>query len=234
MQPAIGRQSPWFGTAGRAMRALAVRPDSRGGRWRLTAGPLCPPPLQVLYDVVGSSYANALVEVAQAQNALEAVHTDMDALASVLKESEDMKSLLSDPTMNETAKKDLLKRIASECGFSQYTTNFLQLLVDSNRFDAIEEIATAFEVRYCELTDTQVAVLRSAVKLEQEQQFMVAKKLQELTNSKNIKVREKRRGTKQWRPHNLTAKSQVMHSAGIVLLTHGCSPPCPAADQAGH
>ena len=35
----------------------------------------------------------------------------------------------------------------------------------------------------------QVATLRSAVKLEQEQQFLIAKKLQELTGSKNIKLK---------------------------------------------
>ena len=35
----------------------------------------------------------------------------------------------------------------------------------------------------------QVAVLRSAVKLQQEQQFLIAKKLQELTGSKNIKLK---------------------------------------------
>lgn len=32
-------------------------------------------------------------------------------------------------------------------------------------------------------------MLRSAVKLEQEQQFLIAKKLQELTGSKNIKLK---------------------------------------------
>ena len=35
----------------------------------------------------------------------------------------------------------------------------------------------------------QVATVRSAVKLEQEQQFLIAKKLQELTGSKNVKVK---------------------------------------------
>jgi F-type H+-transporting ATPase subunit delta len=34
-----------------------------------------------------------------------------------------------------------------------------------------------------------VATLRSAVRLEQEQQFLIAKKLQELTGSKNIKLK---------------------------------------------
>ena len=35
----------------------------------------------------------------------------------------------------------------------------------------------------------KVATLRSAVRLEQEQQFLIAKKLQELTGSKNIKLK---------------------------------------------
>lgn len=39
------------------------------------------------------------------------------------------------------------------------------------------------------LLPLQVATLRSAVKLEQEQQFLIAKKLQELTGSKNIKLK---------------------------------------------
>lgn len=35
----------------------------------------------------------------------------------------------------------------------------------------------------------QVATLRSAVPLQQEQQFLIAKKLQELTKAKNIKLK---------------------------------------------
>lgn len=145
--------------------------------------------LQVEYDVVGASYANALLDVAQQKNSLEAVHTDIDALASVMKESQDIKAFLANPTLPEDKKKNLIKNIASESGFNNYTVNFLNLLIDQNRFDAIEEICEAFETKYCSLTDTQVAVLRSAVKLEQEQQFLIAKKLQELTNSKNVKIK---------------------------------------------
>lgn len=41
----------------------------------------------------------------------------------------------------------------------------------------------AFEDLYCKATDTQVAVVKSAVKLEDEQQFLIAKKIQELTGA---------------------------------------------------
>ncbi|GFH10068.1 uncharacterized protein HaLaN_05316 [Haematococcus lacustris] len=71
----------------------------------------------------------------------------------------------------------------------QYTNNFLNLLVQKDRLSLLEEICEEFEELYCKLTDTQVATLRSAVKLEQEQQFLIASKLQELTGSKNIKLK---------------------------------------------
>ncbi|GAB4818405.1 hypothetical protein N2152v2_005451 [Parachlorella kessleri] len=158
-----------------------VAVPSRGVR-RVTA-------MKVALENIGSQYANALVEVAQAHNALEAVHTDVDSLAGVLKENKDVKDFLSNPTAKVENKKALIKRLASESGFNQYTVNFLNLLVDGNRIDAIDEICESFEVSYCALTDTQVATLRSAVKLEQEQQFLIAKKLQELTGSKNIKLK---------------------------------------------
>lgn len=145
--------------------------------------------LQVEYEAVGTAYANALLDTAQAKNQLEAIHADIDALGSVMKDSQDIKDFLSNPTLPEQKKKDLVKRIASESGFNNYTVNFLNLLIDQNRIDAIVEICDAFEAKYCQLTDTQVAVLRSAVKLEQEQQFLIAKKLQELTSSKNVKIK---------------------------------------------
>ncbi|EFN50531.1 hypothetical protein CHLNCDRAFT_138755 [Chlorella variabilis] len=103
--------------------------------------------------------------------------------------------LLSNPVIAEGRKKDVVKRLASEASFSQYTVNFLNLLIDQNRIEALENICESFEKSYCALTDTQaraalcVATLRSAVKLEQEQQFLIAKKLQELTGSKNIKLK---------------------------------------------
>jgi len=116
--------------------------------------------MQVEYDVVGASYANALLDIAQSKNTLEAVHTDIDSLASLMKENMDVKSFLSNPTLPEEKKKGLVKRIASESGFNNYTVNFLNLLIDQNRINAIEEICDAFETKYCSLTDTQVAVLR--------------------------------------------------------------------------
>lgn len=106
------------------------------------------------------------------------MHADVDAMAAVMREDAKLSDLLQNPLVDPEKKKAVIKKIASEAGFSDYTTNFMMLLVDKSRIDAAMEVCTSFEEQYCKLTDTQVAVVRSADKLEQEQQFMIAKKVQ--------------------------------------------------------
>jgi len=140
-------------------------------------------------EQVGSAYAVALVDLAKSKDVLEAVHADVDALASILKEDETLNEFLMNPIIGDEKKKELLESLAKEAGFNESTKTFLFLTVDKGRIDCLQEICQFFETEYCKLTDTQVATLRSAVKLEQEQQFLIAKKLQELTGSKNIKLK---------------------------------------------
>jgi F-type H+-transporting ATPase subunit delta len=138
---------------------------------------------------VSDSYAKALVELADEKNTLEQVHSDVDAIAALVKENQKFADLMYNPVVDADKKKAVIQEIAKGAGFQKYTTNFLKLLVTKDRVNLLNEICESFEEQYCVLTDTQVATLRSAVKLEQEQQFLIAKKLQELTGSKNIKLK---------------------------------------------
>jgi len=145
--------------------------------------------VQAKRNEVSESYAKALVELADEKGKLEAVHADVDAIASLLQSNQKLAQLIYNPVVDSEKKRTLLAKIGKEAGFNQYTNNFLNLLVEKDRLPLLEEICEEFEGLYCKLTDTQVATLRSAVKLEQEQQFLIAKKLQELTGSKNIKMK---------------------------------------------
>lgn len=177
------------------------------------------PPTQAKRNEVSESYAKALVELADEKGKLEAVHADVDAIAGLLQNNAKLNQLLMNPVVDADKKRALLAKIGKEAGFNTYTNNFLNLLVEKDRLSLLEEIVEEFETLYCKLTDTQVraracdrgsrcaphspftrltpraalpaqvATLRSAVKLEQEQQFLIAKKLQELTGSKNIKMK---------------------------------------------
>ncbi|EIE19609.1 chloroplast ATP synthase subunit delta precursor [Coccomyxa subellipsoidea C-169] len=169
--------------AGRPKVLLASRPQLRRQNARQVtrmAGDV---------DKVAAVYANALVDLAQGKNALDTVHADVDSLQSAFKETPDVKDFLFNPVVADKRKRELLSSLANDAGLSKHTLNFLNLLLDQDRLVAIQEIFDQFEIQYCKLTDTQVATLRSAVRLEQEQQFLIAKKLQELTGSKNIKLK---------------------------------------------
>jgi len=140
-------------------------------------------------DTVPAAYASALLELGQSKNALEPIHADVDALASLLRDNEQLRNFVYNPLVADAKKKAVFQKISKEAGFQAYTLNFLSLLLDKQRIELLEPILAEFEKEYCTATDTQVATVRSAVKLEQEQQFLIAKKLQELTGSKNIKLK---------------------------------------------
>lgn len=78
-------------SAATSARTAACLPPSTSRRARLLAQPLCtwhhPHLPQLELEQVAGAYANALVEVAQKTNSLEAVHADVDTLASVLKDN---------------------------------------------------------------------------------------------------------------------------------------------------
>merc|ERR1719276_3718 len=136
---------------------------------------------------VSSSYASALLEMAKATSSLEAIHADMDALDTIC--TDDLVDFLSNATATKEKKAAVISSIVKEGQFSAATGNFLSLLVDKQRIDLLAEIIEEFDNFYCEETDTQVATVTSAVQLENEQQFLIAKKLQEMTGAKNIKLK---------------------------------------------
>jgi F-type H+-transporting ATPase subunit delta len=140
-------------------------------------------------SAVASGYASALIEACSDKKALESVHGDMETIAAYMAANPSVGTFLSNPTMEDKAKKDIITKLGKEADFHPFTANFLNLLVDKKRIQNVEDIVEEFENLYCESTDTQIATVTSAVKLENEQQFMIAKKIQEMTGAKNIKLK---------------------------------------------
>ncbi|CAN1177699.1 ATP synthase delta chain, chloroplastic [Linum perenne] len=85
---------------------------------------------------VAESYATALLEVAQTTNTLETTSADLEKLYSVY----------ADP--------------------QQHVSNFLNIIIDGQRVNAVLEIVREFEAAYNRLTDTELALVSSVVTLE--------------------------------------------------------------------
>ena len=58
--------------------------------------------------------------------------------------------------IGEQEKKEVLNKVASEAKFSDYFVDFINILIDQDRLVSADSIFETFELRYCELTDTQV------------------------------------------------------------------------------
>jgi F-type H+-transporting ATPase subunit delta len=138
---------------------------------------------------VGLQYARALIELAQSKDSLDAIHSDINILSALMKENSELRDLMVNPLISPGKKINLIKKISVEGSFNTYTTKFLSLLVDKGRIDSIIEAFESFEYLYCQATNTQVATVKSAVALEEEQQFLIAKKIKELARSKSVKIK---------------------------------------------
>jgi ATP synthase delta (OSCP) subunit len=55
----------------------------------------------------------------------------------------------------------VIDALGKEVKMRQETIDFLKLLVDTNRFNAVQEIVEVFENKYNELTDTQARAPRT-------------------------------------------------------------------------
>lgn len=138
---------------------------------------------------VAVSYAVALAESAQASNTLDQIHADVETFSAYSLSNTGIASVLANPVLSDAKKQDLVAKIAKEGSFSPVFVSFLNLLIKKRRINLINQVLVEFEAIYCKLSDTQVATVTSAVKLENEQQFAIAKKLQEMTGAKNIKLK---------------------------------------------
>lgn len=70
----------------------------------------------------------------------------------------DLRSFLLGVPLGSEERKKIVSALAKEVSMKQETVDFLHLLVDVNRMDAIEDIITAFDEKYNTLTDTQVCI----------------------------------------------------------------------------
>eukprot|EP00243_Klebsormidium_subtile_P003045 TRINITY_DN16181_c0_g1_i1.p1 TRINITY_DN16181_c0_g1~~TRINITY_DN16181_c0_g1_i1.p1 ORF type:complete len:278 (-),score=72.21 TRINITY_DN16181_c0_g1_i1:377-1210(-) len=139
-------------------------------------------------EQVAKGYAKALMELAQSKGAAEAIAADMEKLEALI-ENPDVVNFLYNPVADVSKKQQLIGTLGKDGGFSKYTVNFLNLLVEKKRINVVGFVIKAFQDLYNDTTQTQVATVVSAIKLENEQQALIAKKLQTLTGAKNIKLK---------------------------------------------
>ncbi|KAH1120632.1 hypothetical protein J1N35_003792 [Gossypium stocksii] len=135
-----------------------------------------------------SSYATALADVAKSNNTLDATSSDVEKVEKIFSDPQVLE-FFTNPTIDVLKKRQVLDEIVSSSELQPHTANFLNILVDAKRIDLIKEIVKEFELVYNELTDTELAVVSSVVKLESQHLAQIAKQVQKLTGAKNVRIK---------------------------------------------
>lgn len=94
---------------------------------------------------VAGRYARAFAEVVAAQKLdPDKTASELDDLAAMISENQDLRNIFQNPAVDHTQKLALLDAIIKKTGGSRILRNFMAVLVDHHRVGQMKEIARMF------------------------------------------------------------------------------------------
>ncbi|OIW00268.1 hypothetical protein TanjilG_31830 [Lupinus angustifolius] len=139
-------------------------------------------------STAANSYATALADIAKSNNTLDATTSDVEKINEIFSEKQVLEFFIN-PTIAVEKKIQVIDDIATSSSLQPHTRDFLKILIDSKRIDIVKDIVKEFELVYNTLTNTELAVVSSVVKLESQHLAQIAKQVQKLTGSKNVRIK---------------------------------------------
>ncbi|KAI5062538.1 hypothetical protein GOP47_0023077 [Adiantum capillus-veneris] len=133
-------------------------------------------------------YASALADVGQSDENLDSIFADLEKVGPFAKDEQFWRFFTS-PVVKDDDKKAVIKTLSKEACLTASTTNLLYLLVTKKRTLILRDLLKEFEVIYNKLTDTEVALVTSAIEMDKSQLSLIGKKVQSMSGSKNVKLK---------------------------------------------
>ena len=122
-------------------------------------------------------YAVALFELAQEQESLDVVASDLHALRGMLAESADLERLIRSPVLSREEQARAITAVGERAGFAPLTLQFLGLLAHKRRLFALPDVIAAYDAMLAEHRGEVGAEVVSAVPLSPEQLESVERQL---------------------------------------------------------
>lgn len=122
---------------------------------------------------IAARYAAAVFDLAKESNALKALETDTDALATVLGSSADLKAMIASPVISREDQGRAIAAVAAKMKLSDLLANTLQLMASKRRLFALPQLVADLAARIAAEKGEVTAEVTSAAALSADQ----AKKL---------------------------------------------------------
>ena len=126
---------------------------------------------------VAGRYASALFDLANEQNELDAVDTDLGKFQGLLDQSEDMRRLVKSPTFAAEDQERAMKAVMDWAAIGATTGNFLRVVTRNRRLFAAQDMIDTFRLLLAKHRGETVAEVRSAIALNDEQLAALKDKL---------------------------------------------------------
>lgn len=134
----------------------------------------------MMKGAVARRYAQALYEIAVANNTLETMEEEIKGVAQVVEGSTELQRVLYHPQVLPEQKKELLKALFAD-KVSRESMNFLNLVVDKRRERYITGIAEEFVALANAARNTATAKVTSAMELDEAAQKDMLKVLAKIS-----------------------------------------------------
>lgn len=132
---------------------------------------------------LGGRYAAALFALANEQNKVPAVESDLAKLTAALGESADLKSLITNPILSRGAAQKAIVAVAKSMKLDTLTANMLGVLGQNRRLNQIAAVARAFSAMAAEARGEVTAQVTTARALSAEQKTALTAKLKQRVGS---------------------------------------------------
>ncbi len=130
------------------------------------------------------SYAEALADVAFAQNRVEPVRREVAAFVELMKQSPELRNFLESPAVPIGSKHGAISRLVERLGAGEAVRNFLFVLVDNRRSAPLPEIAEDFTAALNDRLGIAEAQVTSARELTSEEKAELVETLARVTGKK--------------------------------------------------
>jgi F-type H+-transporting ATPase subunit delta len=135
---------------------------------------------------VADPYAEALMALAEEQNLVEAINTDVQAIISAVSNSPELNHFVASPVMPDALKKQVLGQVLG--GLQPLTLNFVGLLVDRRRVAFVLDVCTQFQALYRQKKNIALAEITTATALSDEQTATLRQKVMDLTGAESVEL----------------------------------------------
>ncbi len=132
-------------------------------------------------------YAQALMDLSQANNLTQQFGEEIASLLNLLSQSPELQQFLASPVVKAEDKQGILQRIAGE-QVHPYIMNFLKILVNRGRIQFLEPICQQYRTLLNKLNQVVVAEVTSAVPLNENQQQAIREQVIGISGAQNVEI----------------------------------------------